>query len=74
MSASRITKRLMREISAGALRQARREWSQLAEYAAANGHAEDALRMAPPDDADHQIIDGRIVALAAVVGLKPQFR
>ena len=70
MSTKKLTKRLMKEISAGATAQARREWTQLAEYAAANGHAEDAQRMAPPADADHQIIDIRICALAAAVGLK----
>ena len=74
MSTKKLTKRLMKEISAGATAQARREWTQLAEYAAANGHAEDAQRMAPPANADHQIIDSRISALADVMGIKPQFR
>jgi hypothetical protein len=70
----RITKRLMREINAGATAQARREWAQLAAAAAANGYAEDAQRMAPPAGADHQIIDSRIESLAAVMGIKPQYR
>ena len=53
--------------------QARADWAQLADYAAANGHADDAARLAPPDSAGHRTIDKRIDALTAVLGIDVPF-
>ena len=56
-----------------ATRQARADWLQLAEYAAANGYADAAARLAPPDDAGHRTIDKRIDALMASMHLDMPF-
>ncbi len=53
--------------------QARADWEQLANYAAANGHAAAAQRLAPPDGAGHKTIDKRINALMAVLGIDAPF-
>ena len=56
-----------------ASQQARADWAQLAKYAVANGHGDDAARLAPPEGAGHKTIDKSINALMLILGINMPF-
>jgi hypothetical protein len=56
-----------------ATQQARSDWAQLAEYAAANGYSDKADALQPPVGAGHRTIDKRIDALMHAMGMTIPF-
>ncbi len=56
-----------------ATQQARADWAQLAQYAAENGYSTDVAELEPYDTAGHKVIDRRINALMARMGIDVPF-